>query len=289
MLEPIISVMISGIIYGSVYTLVSMGYTLAYGVGKILNLAHGAFYLITGYMLYFFWRTLMLPTIISIILPLIIVTSIGILAYFLLIKPMEENEISVLIGTFALGFFIEQFIIVIWGGGSLYLFDFFSSQRVDILGNDIPWQSILLIIATIVIVIVISLFIKYSKTGKSIRAVSQDREAAMLSGINADRVVLITFVISAFLVGIAAILHFPGGSLASHLGWPTLTNAFAVVILGGLGSIKGSVLAAYILGISRSVVAAFIGWEFTGLIPIIVVFIVLIIRPRGLFGKKEVK
>ena len=289
MFDVIISVIISGIIYGSVYTLVSLGYTLVYGVGRILNLAHGAFYLITGYMLYYFWRQLKFPLWLSIILPIIITGFIGLLAYLLLIKPMEENEISILIGTFALGFFIEQFIIVNWGGGSRYIFDFFSEARITIFGNDIRYQSMLLIAATILIVTFLSVFIKYSKTGKSIRAVSQDREAAMLSGINADRTILYTFIIASIMVGIAAILHFPGGSLASHLGWPTLTNAFAVVILGGLGSIKGSVLAAYIIGMSRSIVATFIGWEYTGLIPIIIVFIVLIIRPRGLFGKKEVK
>ncbi|MFO7795361.1 MAG: branched-chain amino acid ABC transporter permease [Promethearchaeati archaeon] len=288
MLDIIINVLIFGVIFGSVNALLAMGFTLVYGVGKILNLAHGGFYLITGYLLYILIRELGLSLPIAMIISLILISIIGGVSYILLIKPLQERETTILIVTFALAFFFEQIITLYYGGkgkfleplipGTIYIFEVGFSA-----------QSAFMIISTLIIVSVLGLFILKSKLGKSIRAVSQDREAAMLSGINADRILLYTVIISAFLVGLAAILRVPGGSIAPFMAWTVLTNAFSVVILGGLGSIKGSFLAAYIIGISQSFVSVVWGSDYSNLIPIIIILIVLLIRPRGLFGKKEVK
>jgi branched-chain amino acid transport system permease protein len=288
MIEILTSIMIYGIIFGSTYVLISLGYTLVYGVGKILNIAHGAFYLITAYLFYLIRDELFFPFPVAIILSLIITMSIGALTHILLIKPMHENEIAILIVTFALAFFIEQFITFNWGFSMLY-FPPIIPGSTQILGVSVYYRRIFLVIATIIIVVLFMIFIKKSRIGKSIRAVSQDKEAAMLSGINSERIITYTLIISGFLVGIAAILQVPGTSTAPHRGWGILTSAFAVVILGGLGSIKGTVIAAYIIGISESLVGEL--WEYTyaALVPLIIVLIVLIIRPRGLFGKKEVK
>jgi len=288
MLDTILTILIFGTIFASVQALLAMGFTLVYGVGKVLNLAHGGFYIVAGYIIFMFNVELGYPLPIAFIVALIVIMIIGALTYLLLIKELQDNEVSVLIVTFGLAFFFEQFIIVYWGSRPKFVEPLISGT-VNVLGVRFAAQSLLIIIATFIIIFALVLFIQKSKLGKSIRAVSQDREAAMLSGINANRMIMYTLIISAFLVGLAAVLRVPGDSIAPHIGWINLTNAFAVVILGGLGSIKGSVLASFLIGISQSFVGTVIGYDFSALIPIIIILLVLIIRPRGLFGKKEVK
>ena len=153
-------------------------------------------------------------------------------------------------------------------------------------------QFIFLIIASLIIVTLFALFINKSKLGKSIRAVSQDREAATLMGINSNRILLYTVMISAFLAAIAAFLYLPAAALSGpSMGWIFLTNSFAVVILGGMGSLVGSVVGAYIVGFATSFTSIFIpnGPSWAHIVPIIVIVVMLLIRPQGLFGKKEVR
>jgi branched-chain amino acid transport system permease protein len=283
---PIAEVIIFGTIEASVYTLLAMGFSLVYGVGGILNLSHGLFYLLTGYML--FWSFSLMGFIGSSILALVIIVIVGGASYLLLIRPLQENHVAILIITFSLGFFFEQFIKVFGDSTPHTVSSPVKDFTFTILGISFPAQFFVILIASLIIVIIIGLFINKSKLGKSIRAISQDREAAMLMGINADRTLMYTVMISAFLAGIAAILYVPASSIAPHMGWEVLSNSFAIVIFGGLGSLKGSVVGAFILGYTRSFVSYFIDPAFSAIVPIVVIILVLLIRPRGLFGKKEV-
>jgi len=161
-----------------------------------------------------------------------------------------------------------------------------------ILGYPIVHQYVFLIIMSIIIVLLFALFINKSKLGKSIRAVSQDREASELMGINSNRILLYTVMISALLAGSAAFLYLPGASLdGPSMGWGYLTNSFAIVILGGMGSLVGSVVGAFIVGYTIQFTNIFIpnGPSWAHLVPIIVIVVMLLIRPQGLFGKKEIK
>lgn len=282
---PIAEIIIFGTIEASVYMLLAMGFSLVYGVGGILNLAHGLFYLLTGYML--FWTFNLMTFIGGAILSLVIITAVGAASYLLLIKPLQENHVAILIITFSLGFFFEQFIKVFGDAIPHTVASPVKDYTFTLFGVTFPAQFLVILIASIIIVVIVALFINKSKIGKSIRAISQDREAAMLMGINADRILMYTVMISAFLAGIAAILYVPAASIAPHMGWEVLSNSFAIVIFGGLGSLKGSVAGAFILGYTRNIVAAF-DPAFSAIVPIIVIILVLLIRPRGLFGKKEV-
>jgi branched-chain amino acid transport system permease protein len=179
---------------------------------------------------------------------------------------------------------------------SIGAFKFFKGDT-EVLGLSLINQYIFLIITSIIIVLLFALFINKSKLGKSIRAVSQDREAATLMGINSNRVLLYTVMISAFLAGIAAVLYLPGGTIdGPHMGWGYLTTSFAVVILGGMGSLFGSVVGAFLIGYVGSFTTTilpiffeeFPGASWAHIIPIIIIIVMLLIRPQGLFGKKEV-
>lgn len=279
-------IIVYGTIQACVYALLAMGFTLVYGVGKILNLAHGAFYLLAGYFLFWYHKDLGLMG--AAILSLVVIAITGALSYLLLIKPLQEHEISVLLITFALGFFFEQFIRIFFDVKPHTIRSFVPGS-VTFLGVKFAAQSLLVVIGSLIVVFLVGLFIKKSKLGQSIQAVSQDREAAMLSGINADRMLMYTFIISSLLAGISAILYVPSSSIAPHMGWSILTNAFAVVVLGGLGSVKGSLIASFILGYVNNFVVYVILPSLSAVVPITVILIVLIIRPRGLFGEKEVE
>jgi len=282
-------IIIYGAVQGAVYSLLALGYSLVYGVGGILNLSHGAYYLAASYAFYLTW-VFVGGTIgygLGMVMALIIATIVGMATYLFIIKPLEKHEISILIGTFSIGFFIEQLVIAIWDPRSYSLPAIFT-DFVNVLGVDLQLQWLVIIIVSLIVVAVVTIFINKSKLGKSIRAVSQDREAAMLMGINADRILMYTVMISAFLAAIAAVLYVPVDIVAPYKGWPILTGAIAVVILGGMGSLVGSVVGAFILGYARIMTNYLINPVFSSLVPVVVIVLILIIRPRGLFGKKEI-
>ena len=288
MSDAFLNFLIFGIIQGSIYALLAMGFSLVYGVGGILNQAHGAFYVIATYI--FYWAFANIPSfglVIGIIAALIVTTIVGGLIYLLLIEPLKDSHVGVVIVTFGFAFFIEQ-LVGILVDKQYHDMPPLIPGEFDFFGVVIPYHYILLVIVSISLVIIITLFINKLKLGKSIRAVAQDAEAASLMGINVNRVLAYTLMISAFLATVAAVLNVPVDIVAPHIGWSILLNSFAIVVLGGLGSLPGSVLGAYIIAFARAYTNYFISPILSALIPIIVIVAMLVIRPRGIFGKKEI-
>jgi len=287
----IAEVIIFGAIQGAVYALIAMGFSLVYGVGGILNLAHGAFYMIAAYTA--LWLIPYLPLPFAFIVAVAVTTILGALAYLSLIKPMQKSHIGVVIATFALAFLIEQFVKISQIARTgidtpVYLTEMIGGS-VNFLGVTFPAQLVVAFFGSILLVTFVTLFISKARIGKSIRAVSQDREAALLMGINADRVLLLTVTLSAFLAAVASVLYTSGNPVFSWMGWGILLNAFAVVVLGGMGSVTGSVLGAFVIAYARNFCTYFISPSLAELVPLVVILIVLVLRPQGLLGKKEVK
>ncbi len=293
MYQEIISMLFNGTLNGAYLSLIALGYSLVYGVGHIMNLAHGAYFMLTGYLLLWVYGFFPGQVLINIIIAVVVITIIGGLTYILLIKPVKDSAVGVVLITFALAFGIEQCVSIISGTTSATLSGYVVVEgTTDFLGYSMLNQYLFFIIISLIIVSLFALFINKSKLGKSIRAVSQDSEAATLMGINADRVLFYTVMISAFLAAIAATLYLPGAALTGPaMGWEYLTSSFAVVILGGMGSLVGSIVGAYIVGYITTFTNLFIpnGPAWAHIVPIIVILLVLIIRPQGLFGKKELK
>jgi branched-chain amino acid transport system permease protein len=291
----IINMIFNGTLNGAVLSLIALGYSLVYGVGGIMNLAHGAYFMLAGYLLLYGLKIFPGALLLSVVSAVVVVTIIGGLTYILLIKPLQDTHVGVVLITFALAFTIEQYIAIVsstktYSLNQYIIFEDYT-EFLDT-GFRMLNQYIFFIIISLVIVSLFALFINKSKLGKSIRAVSQDREAATLMGINANRTLFWTVVISAFLAAIAAVLYLPGASLhGPTMGWEYLTSSFAVVILGGMGSLVGSIVGGYIMGFITSFTNVFIpnGPSWAHIVPIIVIITVLLIRPQGLFGKKELK
>ena len=288
MSELILNFLIFGTIQGSIYALLAIGFSLVYGVGGILNQAHGAFYVITMYLFYWFYINFAgFGLFVGMIVGIIVCTIVGGLIYLLLIKPIKDSHVGVVIVTFAFAFFIEQFVKVTVD--SIYhdmppLIPGF----IEFFGVSVDYHYILIVVASLSVITLVILFINKSKIGKSIRAVAQDAEAASLMGINIDRILTYALMISAFLAGVAAVLNVPVDIVAPHIGWTILLNSFAIVVLGGLGSLPGSVAGAFIISYARSYTNYFISPVLSALIPIIIIVVMLVLRPRGLFGKKAI-
>ncbi|MFX1358052.1 MAG: branched-chain amino acid ABC transporter permease [Promethearchaeota archaeon] len=280
-----------GLVQGSILALLALGLSLVYGVGGILNLAHGSFYLLATYLFYWFYKYLgQAGILIGIIMALIVTTIVGGVAYLVLIKPLQDTHVGVVLITFGIAFFFEQFVkLVPWSDEIFHTIPFLIQGSLRFMGVPFPAHYVLLIIFSLITVSIVALFIKKSKLGKSIRAVSQDSEAAQLVGINSNRILMYTVMISAFLTAVAAVLYVPADYVAPHLGWTILTSSFAVVVLGGMGSLIGSVVGAYIIGYTTMITSYLIDPTVSSIIPIIIIVVMLIIRPRGIFGKKELR
>lgn len=297
-----VDVLIYGAVFGSILALLASGYSLVYGVAGVLNLAHGAFYVLAGYIVFWFVDSGVLLFLgmwaypIAIMIGLIIITIIGAVTYLVLIKPIEKNEIAVMIVTFALAFFIQQGILVIETAKPGVLepasLPSFIEGQLNIFGTIINIQSLLVLVGSIIIMLILIFFIKKSKLGKSIRAVSQNKEAAELMGINVSRILMFTVAASALLAGFAAVLYSPEVGLnAQIMVWDYLLLSMSVVVLGGLGSIPGSLIGAFVISYAKFITLYYIdlplNTAFSALIHLALIIVVLIIRPRGILGKKE--
>ncbi|MFX1375755.1 MAG: branched-chain amino acid ABC transporter permease [Promethearchaeota archaeon] len=289
--SDLFSVFLFGSVQGAVFSLLALGFSLVYGVGGILNLAHGGFYLASMYTFYWCYKTWEHTVLFSIIFTLIVVIIICILAFVLLIKPLQDKQISLLIATFALAFFFEQLVKVLpWSDPQTHWVpNIIKGDPIELFGINFPVRYLWTIIGALILVVIIYLFINKSRMGKSIRAVAQDREAAQLMGINADLIIMVTIIISGILVAVTTFLYGAGEEVSPTMGWSFLTQSFAIVVLGGLGSISGSVAGAFLIGYSRTFCSYFIGTQFAEIFPIIIIILMLIFRPQGLFGKKEVE
>ena len=225
MIEDIINMIFNGTLNGAVLSLIALGYSLVYGVGHIMNLAHGAYFMLTGYLL--LWGLRIFPGLLflNVIFVVAIVTIIGGLTYILLIKPLQDSQVGVVLITFGLAFAIEQIVLINFGTDSVSISKYLIfDSTTEILGFPMADQSIFFIVMSLAIVLIFALFISKSKLGKSIRAVSQDREAAVLMGINANRTLFYTVVISALLASVAGSLYLPGAALTGpSMGWSYLT------------------------------------------------------------------
>ena len=290
-------ILIFGTIQGALLALLALGFSLVYGVGGLLNLAHGAFFLITAYIVY--WTIHLLTSIpglsyyplvfgIAAVVGLSSVVTIGAVTYLGLMKPLQKSHIGVVLVTFAMAFFFEQFVKFVGDPKTHYIVPVVPGT-VTLLGITFPAQLLALVFGSVILVTLVTLFISKSTIGKSIRAVSQDLEAAELVGINTDMVMMTSVMISALLVGFAAVLYAPGNYIAPRIGWGYLLLAFSVTIFGGMGSIPGSILGAYVMGYATTLTDYLISPSFSQIVPLIVILVMLLVRPQGLLGKKRLQ
>jgi branched-chain amino acid transport system permease protein len=278
-------IIVYGLIDGGIYALLAVGLTLIFGVARIINLAHTAFYMLAAYLIFTFANSLGLPLVLSVILSIVAVTIVGVFSYKLVIDPVRGHETTILIVTIALAIIIQEAMLMEYGGGFQRVPSLISGYT-KILGTKVLYQQILTFGVVLVILLGTWALLMKTRLGIAIRSTAQDREVANLMGINVTRTGMITMAIAVTLAAIAGALVAPLQVLGPHMWMHPLVMVLAVVVLGGLGSIKGSLLGAFILAFAETMVVVLVptGAYLKGAVALAVMLVVILIRPVGLFG-----
>ena len=284
MLEALVRTMVKG----SVYALLASGLSLIYGVGRIVNLAHTAFFMLAAYGMYYFMRNLGWGTLPSIVLTLVGITLVGLLVYRFLLDRIRQHHAALLIMTVALAMAVQELMRISFHGQSTLPGDVPPQVAGDttILGVMVLKQELLTLGTIAGVIIILWLLLSKTKLGIAIRATANDAEVANLMGINVPRTLMLTMGIGTGLAGVAAVLMAPIDGVIYYMWMKPLMMVLVIVVLGGLGSIKGSIIGALIVALVEALVFILLPYRtyLATVFALAVMVLVLIVKPGGLFG-----
>jgi branched-chain amino acid transport system permease protein len=280
-----LDILIAGLINGSTYALLAIGFSLIFGVARIVNIAHTAFYMVASYCIFIIVQKLGYHPVVGMLVAVPLITLLGLIFYKLFIDPIREHEAAVLIGTIALAIAIQEIMLLIFTGDYLSV-PALVKGYFTILDVKVFYQQLLTFVVALIILGALRLLLMNTKLGLAIRSTAEDREVANLMGINESRVAMITMGISVGLAAVTGSVVVPLTTISPFMWMHPLIMMMAVVVLGGLGSIKGSFVGAYILGFAEAMVVFLIpmGSFLKGSVALSIMILVLLIRPEGLFG-----
>lgn len=275
----------NGLTVGSVYSLVALGLTLVYGILHIPNFAHGALYMMGGYITLTMMTKFGLYYWIAIMISMVIVGLMGVLMERFIFYPLRDAPpIQDKIAAIGILLFLEAFAQFVWGADYQTMPTPYG-QVVSVMGLTFTMQRLLIIISTVVVMILLFLFLKKTFIGSAIIAMSQNREGAHLVGINTNKMAMLTFMISGALAAIAASLSSPINLVFPGMGHLVILKAFVIIIIGGMGSIPGAIIGGYILGFAESLGATYISNDYKDIFAFILLVLILTFKPTGLFEK----
>lgn len=290
MLINFIEQLINGLRTGSIYALIAIGYTMVYGIAKMINFAHGDIIMVGAYALYFSISVLGLPVPVALLLTVIVCSVLGVLIEKIAYKPLRKAQpLAVLITAIGMSFFLQSSSLLIFGSTPIPFQSVIPNENIKVGPVTISSITLVTLIVTAVTMILLTLFINKTKLGSAMRAVSEDKGAAELMGINVNSTISMTFAIGSALAAVAGILYISQyQSMKPTLGALPGIKAFVAAVLGGIGSIPGAMLGGILLGLIESVSKAYISTELADAIVFGVLIVVLLFRPSGLLGKKKI-
>jgi branched-chain amino acid transport system permease protein len=279
------NIIITGLITGSMLAMLAISFSLIFGVARIVNIAHTAFYMVAAYCIFSLTGKFGLNPIAGMMIAVVVVTVFGLLAYKFLIDPIREHEAAVLIATIALAMIFQEATMLIFTGDYRTVSALIEGYFI-VTGVKVFYQQVLTFGVVLVLLAVLWFLLMKTKLGLAIRSTAEDREVANLMGMNGSRLAMITMGISVALAGFTGAVIAPLTVLSPYMWMEPLILMMAVVVLGGLGSIKGSFVAAYILGFTEALVVFMIpkGAFLKGSVALTIMILVLLLRPEGLFG-----
>lgn len=280
-------VLIYGIINSIVFALIAIGFALVYGISRQPNFAHGALYILAGFLTWTFLVKLGINYAASIILSLIIIAGVGAAIYRFLLIRIKGMEASEIIASFAIGLAIMEGLRFFGFRGKTYTLPAFVEGTVTVANVPVDFQRLIIAGIGVVLISVLWLFTHYTKLGLALRAIAQDERAALMLGIDSDFTSLIALALGSALAGLAAIALLPLGNITVETGYDVLINAIAVCIIGGLGSWGGAVLASFILGFAQILTVYFLGAQWQMVVALLAIIIILITRPSGLLARQK--
>ncbi|MGI6608361.1 MAG: branched-chain amino acid ABC transporter permease [Erysipelotrichaceae bacterium] len=285
-----LSYLINGMGLGSVYAIIALGYTMVYGIAKMLNFAHGDVIMIGAYTSFYCLTFFNVTTFASILIAIIVCTLLGILIERLAYKPLRKaSSLSVLITAIGVSYFLQNLAQILFGTDPKVFPELMRNSTFSLLDGQLTlsYKTLITVIACILIMIFLTVFVNKTKTGKAMRACSQDKEASQLMGINVDNIISMTFAIGSGLAAIAAVLLcMTYSTFTPTLGSMPGIKAFTAAVFGGIGSIPGAFVGGLLLGIIETLTKAYLSTQLSDAIVFMVLIIVLLIRPTGLLGKK---
>lgn len=285
-----LSYLISGISLGSIYAIIALGYTMVYGIAKMLNFAHGDVIMIGGYMSYVATSELGWPPLLSVLMAMAVCTILGILIEQFAYKPLRAApSLAVLITAIGVSYFLQNAALLIWSSNPKSFTSVIQFDSLKLFDGQLTISSVSIVTVAACIIIMIGLtwIISKTKVGKAMRAVSEDKEAAQLMGIGVNQTISITFAIGSGLAAIAGVLlcsAYP--ILMPTTGSMPGIKAFTAAVFGGIGSIPGAFLGGILLGVIEIFGKAYISTQLSDAIVFTVLIIVLLVKPTGLLGKK---
>jgi branched-chain amino acid transport system permease protein len=280
-----LEILIYGAVTSAIYAMLAVGFTLIFGVARVLNLAHGSFYALGAYGAYVLTSIAGLPLWLAAILSVTGVAVFGVLVEKILIRPLRYSQLGVLMITLAIALVVEQTLFLTFGSEYRNV-PAFVDTKINIGGVDVAGQRLLTLVVAGVSIAVLYLFIQRTRLGSAILAISQDADAAKYMGIPSDRIFSLVMAISAALAALAGIIAGPFLSVQPSMHLLPIVKAFAIVVVGGLGSIPGSILAAFMLGYAETIVAYEISTSWTEIVSVLATLLMLVFRPAGIFGKR---
>ncbi|MFB2021207.1 branched-chain amino acid ABC transporter permease [Pseudoflavonifractor sp. P01025] len=291
--------LIRGLSLGSIYAIIALGYTMVYGIAKMLNFAHGDVIMVGAYACFFTVTgmspmfeegsvaAMVVPALAGVVLSMVVCTALGVLIEGLAYKPLRQApSLAVLITAIGVSYFLQNAALLLWSSSPKIFSPIVGSGQLQVGPLNISYVTLVTIVACIVIMVCLTLFTGKTKMGKAMRAVSEDKGAAQLMGINVNRTISMTFAIGSALAAIAGVL------LCS--AYPTLTpttgsmpgiKAFTAAVFGGIGSIPGALLGGLLLGIIEIFASAYISTQLSTAVVFGVLIVVLLVKPAGLLGK----
>ena len=285
-----LSYLVSGISLGSIYALIALGYTMVYGIAKMLNFAHGDIIMVGGFVIFTMCTTWGVPTPVGILGAVIICTILGVVIERVAYKPLRKaTSLAVLITAIGVSYFLQNAALLIFGSGTKSFTSVVTIPAIRLFDGAlvISGETIVTIIVSVIIMIVLSLFINKTKPGRAMLAVSEDRGAAQLMGVNVNGTITLTFAIGSALAAIAgALLCSAYPALSSTTGAMPGIKAFVAAVFGGIGSIPGAMIGGILLGVIENLSKGYISTQLSDTIVFCVLIIVLLVKPTGLFGKK---
>lgn len=285
-----VSYLLNGISLGSVYAIIALGYTMVYGIAKMLNFAHGDVIMIGSYVAFVAINSMGLPVPLSILLSVIVCTVLGMTIERVAYKPLRHaSKLAVLITAIGASYFLQNVALLIFGANTKSFSSVVKMQPLQLAGGqlNISGETMVTVAVCIVIMICLMTFMKYSKAGHAMLAVSEDGGAAQLMGINVNGTIALTFAIGSALAAIAGVLlcsAYP--SLTPYTGAMPGIKAFVAAVFGGIGSIPGAFIGGILLGVIEILGKAYISSQLADAIVFAVLIIVLVVKPTGLLGKQ---